>query len=86
MRRQGSDLVRIVPPDLAVGIEGTSAVEVEIVSRKEPKSGAKTCESPAKDRWIQLRTRSGTPYSRRWVTNMRCWGCTGLGTRRPRAG
>lgn len=32
MKRQGHDLVGIVPPDLTVGIEGTSAVEVEIVS------------------------------------------------------
>jgi len=86
MRRQGCDLVGIVPPDLAVGIEGASAVEVEIVSRKEPESGAKTCEGLAKDRWIQLRTHSGTPYSRSWVTNTRCWGYTGLWTRRSSAG
>lgn len=42
MGKQGCDLVGIVPPDLTVGIEGTSAVEVDIVSRNEPKSCAKT--------------------------------------------
>lgn len=85
MERQGRDLVGIVPPDLTVGIEGTSAVEVDIVSGKEPKSGAKTCEALGKDRW-KVRTRSGTSYSRSWVTNTRCWGCTGLWTRRLNAG
>lgn len=39
MGRQGRDLVGIVPPDLTIGIEGTSAVEVEIVPGKEPKRG-----------------------------------------------
>ena len=80
MGRQECDLVGIVPPDLAVGIEGTSAVEVEIVSRKEPKCCASnTCEGLAKDRWVP-RTLSGTPYSRSWGTNMQYWGCIVLET------
>lgn len=49
MRRQGCDLVGIVPPNLTVAIEGTSAaVEVDIVSRKEPKSSTLTGESLGK--------------------------------------
>lgn len=81
MEGQGSDLVGIVPPDLTVGIEGTSAVEVEIVSGKEPERGAKTRESGLGENRSEVHTRSGTPYSRSWVTNRRYWGCIVLGTR-----
>ena len=83
--RQECYLVRIVPPDLAVGIEGASAVEVNIVSRKEPKGRAKTCEGQGKE-LQKVRTRSGTPNSRSWATNRRYWGCIALGARRLSAG